>query len=347
MPSVASLVLEQYGQLLGDVDADVEVLVGPEERRYPMHKIILKARCAYFRALFESGMRDSCDLQIKLPTACPRAWELLMPFIYSGTFRELPTTEEDLRGVDQLADFLQLGEDICTYFHRDFNLKRFLKRHWEGKVVEGSRASLEWLESVTKTSMLREETGFMLISMAKRHWKAVRILCAANWCGLTHVKARCLEEFERLFRRGIEVSSDSDSDSGNTSDHLSAVERLDKEFDMGLWQLEGPIVDVYITSANEALAAVSRGIAATLTIQTLDDGSSRQLGLLINRMGNICDDVAELNENRRKHVACEVGPENRQEKPVSTSPRVAAVAGVAAGGDDRETESQFLDAEEA
>lgn len=55
--------------------------------RFPAHKVILAARCTYFRILLYGEMKEAYlkpDEEIPFPDTTPEAFELLLEYIYSG-----------------------------------------------------------------------------------------------------------------------------------------------------------------------------------------------------------------------------------------------------------------------
>ena len=55
--------------------------------RFPAHKVILSARCTYFRILLYGEMKEAYlgpDGEIPFPDTTPEAFELLLEYIYSG-----------------------------------------------------------------------------------------------------------------------------------------------------------------------------------------------------------------------------------------------------------------------
>ena len=64
---------------------DVTFLVN--EKRFPAHKIILAARCTYFKILLFGDMKEAHlgpDGEIPFTDTTPEAFELLLEYIYSG-----------------------------------------------------------------------------------------------------------------------------------------------------------------------------------------------------------------------------------------------------------------------
>eukprot|EP00929_Paragymnodinium_shiwhaense_P013081 TRINITY_DN120939_c0_g1_i1.p1 TRINITY_DN120939_c0_g1~~TRINITY_DN120939_c0_g1_i1.p1 ORF type:complete len:343 (+),score=60.19 TRINITY_DN120939_c0_g1_i1:239-1267(+) len=292
MTSAAEQILQQYGALLGEEEADVQVLVGPELQAFPAHKLILKARSPYFRALFQSGMRDSGACILRLPEASAHAWQLLLPYIYSGAFADDLLDMPDLRAVGELADFLQLGGEIREHLSKNLQMKKLITTEWRNTVDKGSETSLAWLRSMLNNPVLRDDTEAMLASSAKRDWKTVRMLCIANHFSLASVKTLCLQELSKLFRRGL-TDSDTDADAPAPAEGF-LVARLDKDFDFGCWKLQGAFADTCMLSAHEAVAAIHRGIASEMLEEPLRGDEQKQLSKMLARLAEHCDELASL-----------------------------------------------------
>ncbi|GLC40165.1 hypothetical protein PLESTB_000790700 [Pleodorina starrii] len=91
---------------------DVEVAVGV--RRFRCHRLILSARCLYFRRLFTGGSADSGARQVVLQDADPDAFELLLRYMYTGDMTFPPHL---MRAVAELANRLLLPK-VVHHVHR-------------------------------------------------------------------------------------------------------------------------------------------------------------------------------------------------------------------------------------
>eukprot|EP00198_Chlamydomonas_reinhardtii_P011001 XP_001700338.1 predicted protein [Chlamydomonas reinhardtii] len=88
--------------------ADTAVVVGG--RRFHCHRLILSARCDYFRQrLAGDGFADARAAELELPDADADAFALLLRWLYTGG-ADIPA--EQARGVAELADRLLLPE-LC------------------------------------------------------------------------------------------------------------------------------------------------------------------------------------------------------------------------------------------
>jgi hypothetical protein len=67
--------------------SDIEIIV--EERVFKVHKLLLAARCPYFRAMLLSGMRESYATRLVLPDIHPDAFQYIIDWIYSDKFSPL------------------------------------------------------------------------------------------------------------------------------------------------------------------------------------------------------------------------------------------------------------------
>ena len=71
---------------------DVTFLVSGH--RFPAHKVILAARCTYFRILLYGDMKESRETEIPFNDTTPESFELLLEYIYSGRISLGDITEE-------------------------------------------------------------------------------------------------------------------------------------------------------------------------------------------------------------------------------------------------------------
>ncbi|XP_031202572.1 BTB/POZ domain-containing protein 9 isoform X2 [Mastomys coucha] len=94
---------EHIGALLiGEEYGDVTFVV--DKKRFPAHRVILAARCQYFRALLYGGMRESQpEAEIPLQDTTAEAFTMLLRYIYTG--RATLTDEKE----EVLLDFLSLA----------------------------------------------------------------------------------------------------------------------------------------------------------------------------------------------------------------------------------------------
>uniref|UniRef100_A0A3P9GZ48 BTB/POZ domain-containing protein 9 n=1 Tax=Oryzias latipes TaxID=8090 RepID=A0A3P9GZ48_ORYLA len=97
------LLSEQLGALvLGEEYSDVTFIV--EGKRYPAHRVILAARCHYFRALLFGGMKESQpQAEVRLEETRAEAFSMLLNYLYTGR-ASLSSAREEV-----LLDFLGLA----------------------------------------------------------------------------------------------------------------------------------------------------------------------------------------------------------------------------------------------
>lgn len=77
------VVSEGIGALyLSDDFSDVKIVVAGH--KLPSHKLVLAARSEYFRAMLNSGMRESVQDEIELKASSLPAFKSLLKYIYTG-----------------------------------------------------------------------------------------------------------------------------------------------------------------------------------------------------------------------------------------------------------------------
>ncbi len=87
----------------GDTDPALGSL---HQRSFRVHRVVLAARCPFFRTLFNAGMADSAARELPLPDADPDAFAVLLRYMYGG---EVPPCERAVhRAAVPLCDMLLL-----------------------------------------------------------------------------------------------------------------------------------------------------------------------------------------------------------------------------------------------
>ncbi|XP_075719612.1 BTB/POZ domain-containing protein 9 isoform X1 [Rhinoderma darwinii] len=94
---------EHVGALINGEDySDVTFIV--DKMKFPAHRVILAARCQYFRAMLYGGMRESRpEVEITLQDTSAEAFAMLMKYMYTGRASLREEREE------VLLDFLSLS----------------------------------------------------------------------------------------------------------------------------------------------------------------------------------------------------------------------------------------------
>ena len=89
--------------VLNDDYSDVAFIV--EERRFPAHRVILAARCSYFRALLFGGMKEAeMNIEISIGDTSADAFEILLKYIYTGKMKISNVKEGDIIDILGLAN---------------------------------------------------------------------------------------------------------------------------------------------------------------------------------------------------------------------------------------------------
>lgn len=71
--------------------SDVSIVVGLDGEVFPAHKLILSARCEYFRNMFYgSGMREARDGTCRFEHDDPRVFKTMLYHLYSRPLDESP-----------------------------------------------------------------------------------------------------------------------------------------------------------------------------------------------------------------------------------------------------------------
>ncbi|RXM28776.1 BTB/POZ domain-containing protein 9 [Acipenser ruthenus] len=115
---------EHVGALIqGEEYSDVTFIV--EKKRFPTHRVILAARCHYFRALLYGGMKESQpQAEIPLEDTTAEAFSMLLQYIYTGRVSMSSEREEVLLDFLSLAHrygFEQLEDSTSEYLRTILN----------------------------------------------------------------------------------------------------------------------------------------------------------------------------------------------------------------------------------
>lgn len=87
-PHILTLAGDLESMVDSQVFSDVSFIV--EGRNIHAHKLLLFARCEYFRRMFTSGYRESSDACITIPDVTYDAFLCVLSFLYTGKPRECP-----------------------------------------------------------------------------------------------------------------------------------------------------------------------------------------------------------------------------------------------------------------
>ncbi|KAK2897055.1 hypothetical protein QQF64_005310 [Cirrhinus molitorella] len=112
------LLSEQLGALVpGEEYSDVTFVV--EEKRFPAHRVILAARCQYFRAMLYGGLRESRDqAEVRLEEIGAEAFSMLLRYLYTGRATLSEAREEtllDFLGLAHRYGLQPLEGSICEF----------------------------------------------------------------------------------------------------------------------------------------------------------------------------------------------------------------------------------------
>ncbi|TRY98338.1 hypothetical protein DNTS_025960 [Danionella cerebrum] len=107
------LLSEQLGALVpGEEYSDVTFVV--EEKRFPAHRVILAARCQYFRALLFGGLRESrAQAEVRLEETRSEAFSMLLRYLYTGRATLSEAREETLLDFLGLAHLFDVASLYC------------------------------------------------------------------------------------------------------------------------------------------------------------------------------------------------------------------------------------------
>mmetsp|Transcript_16462 Transcript_16462/g.18945 ORF Transcript_16462/g.18945 Transcript_16462/m.18945 type:complete len:303 (+) Transcript_16462:713-1621(+) len=115
VPVTANFVHDMRDLVNEDEYSDVTFVVGDgdEEQKVYAHRAILAHRCDHFGAMFRSGMRESTEREIRIPSVPPPVFLLLMEYLYTDAVSIEPEFAVELYIA---ADLYQLDrlKNMCS-----------------------------------------------------------------------------------------------------------------------------------------------------------------------------------------------------------------------------------------
>jgi len=119
------LLSQQFKSLLSGNFSDVTFVV--EGKRFHCHRVILSARCEYFRAMLFGGMRESQNQdEITLPDTPAFSFSVLLEYLYCGlvSLKELKEDDViDLLGLANRYSLVELQAAIGSYLESRINIR--------------------------------------------------------------------------------------------------------------------------------------------------------------------------------------------------------------------------------
>lgn len=152
---------------MNDKYSDVTFVV--ENMKIPAHKMILKARSPYFRALLDGSFAESNQVEINLEVPL-EAFKVLLRFVYTGCMALSPLTVKQIIHVYGLADLYQfeaLSETIPKYLATKLSMENCFKILNAAEFYSQTHLQADCLKFMDEhsTELLKHET-FKLMSSA-------------------------------------------------------------------------------------------------------------------------------------------------------------------------------------
>lgn len=120
VPVTASFLKNMRSMIDDDEFADVVFKVGGGELVYA-HRCILASRCHHFAAMFRSGMRESVEGEIAIPSVSKTVFLLLMEYLYTDSVMVEVQYAVDLYILADLYGLERLGNICVTVVKRNLN----------------------------------------------------------------------------------------------------------------------------------------------------------------------------------------------------------------------------------
>jgi RCC1 and BTB domain-containing protein len=120
---VSALYSQQFRSLVNDDEfSDVTFLVGENTEPVHAHRAILVQRCETFAAMFRSGMRESIEKTISIPTIPRKAFLLLLEYIYTDSVKVDLENAIDLYNAADLYHLERLRDMCLNVVRRNLSL---------------------------------------------------------------------------------------------------------------------------------------------------------------------------------------------------------------------------------
>ncbi|KAF3316890.1 hypothetical protein TWF173_000894 [Orbilia oligospora] len=97
--------------------SDVQVVVGPEEAVYSLHRNFLAYRSDFFSRVLDPKWKESKDGMVRLPEIHPPAFLAVLTWIYGGAFSIINHTEY-LAEIYKAVDYLQIPDFKECFFEQ-------------------------------------------------------------------------------------------------------------------------------------------------------------------------------------------------------------------------------------
>jgi hypothetical protein len=131
--------------------SDIEILCEDEKKLYAC-RAILAARSEVFDKLFYNGMKESSETKIPFPTINSSVMEIILEYLYTGSFKEENLTKDNIIEAFNAADYFQLSD-------LQKSVKKFFINNLEKNYANNCLPEL--LSKVVKTMPLTEDNIFL------------------------------------------------------------------------------------------------------------------------------------------------------------------------------------------
>ena len=100
--------------------ADIELVVGREQRRCKAHRLILACASSVLSSMLYGGMRESTNSEVRLPEHDPDVFDVLLRFFYTGTADVRQDTVLPLMALSDFYDVQPLREKCSLLAGKEF-----------------------------------------------------------------------------------------------------------------------------------------------------------------------------------------------------------------------------------
>jgi hypothetical protein len=91
----------------------IELIVGPEEKLFRVHKNILCENIPYFDKMFNSNFKEGQELKASFPEDTSESFDVLLGWVYFGKIRRISSKDEPKTVLWNAFNVYSLGDKLC------------------------------------------------------------------------------------------------------------------------------------------------------------------------------------------------------------------------------------------
>ncbi|KAL2064592.1 hypothetical protein VTL71DRAFT_3729 [Oculimacula yallundae] len=138
----------------------VELIVGPEKKKFIVHKDLLCSKVPYFEKMFKGGYSEATNNSAAFPEDNVECFDLLLGWIYNGRLRALTADTKNANGVRviswSMSDFYSFTDKICLPDLQDYALDLYINMAEKGNTLPDVSHIKELYKCSTANSGIRK-----------------------------------------------------------------------------------------------------------------------------------------------------------------------------------------------